>query len=109
MTMTPLEMLATIGAVALGTMITRFLPFVVFSKGTPPAFISYLGRVLPPAAIGLLVIYCLKDAVFTSYYALPELVAIALVVILHKWRGSMFLSIGGGTAFYMFLVQVVFR
>ena len=107
MTMTPLEMLATIGAVALGTMITRFLPFVVFSKGNPPAFISYLGRVLPPAAIGLLVIYCLKDAV--SYHALPELVAIALVVILHKWRGSMFLSIGGGTAFYMFLVQVVFR
>lgn len=109
MTMTPLEMLATIGAVALGTMITRFLPFVVFSKGNPPAFISYLGRVLPPAAIGLLVVYCLKNAVFTSYYALPELVAIALVVILHKWRGSMFLSIGGGTAFYMFLVQVVFR
>ena len=51
-------------------MITRFLPFVVFSKGNPPAFISYLGRVLPPAAIGLLVVYCLKDAVFTSYHAL---------------------------------------
>ena len=109
MTMTPIEMLITIGAVTLGTMITRFLPFAVFSKGNPPAFISYLGRVLPPAAIGLLVVYCLKDAVFASSHALPELVAIALVVVLHKWRGSMFLSIGGGTAFYMFLVQVVFR
>ena len=103
MIMTPFEMLLTIGAIALGTMLTRFLPFLIFSKGNPPAFISYLGTVLPPAAVGLLVVYCLKDAVFTSYHA------IALIVLLHKWRHSMFLSIGGGTAFYMFLVQVVFR
>lgn len=106
--MTPFEMILTIGAVVLGTMITRFLPFLVFSRGTPPAFISYLGTVLPPAAIGLLVIYCLKDAVFASYHALPELIAIAAIVILHKWKHNMFLSIGGGTAFYMFLVQAVF-
>lgn len=106
--MTPFEMILTIGAVVLGTMITRFLPFLVFSRGTPPAFISYLGTVLPPAAIGLLVIYCLKDAVFASYHALPELIAIAAIVILHKRKHNMFLSIGGGTAFYMFLVQAVF-
>ena len=109
MIMTPFEMLLTIGAIALGTMLTRFLPFLIFSKGNPPAFISYLGTVLPPAAVGLLVVYCLKDAVFTSYHVLPELIAIALIVLLHKWRHSMFLSIGGGTAFYMFLVQVVVR
>ena len=54
MIMTPFEMLLTIGAIALGTMLTRFLPFLIFSKGNPPAFISYLGTVLPPAAVGLL-------------------------------------------------------
>ena len=106
--MTSAEMIATIAVIAIGTMITRFLPFLIFSKGTPPPFISYLGTVLPPAAMGLLVIYCLKNAPFASYHGLPEILAIIVVVILHQWKHHIFLSIGLGTAFYMFLVQVIF-
>ena len=78
MTMTVTQSVITIAAVVLGTMTTRFLPFLVFPEGRePPAFIRYLGAVLPYAVIGLLLVYCLKDAVFASYHALPELIAIA--------------------------------
>ena len=73
--MTTAQSIITILAVVLGTMITRFLPFIIFPEGKePPAYITYLGTVLPYAVIGLLVIYCLKDAVFTSYHGLPELI-----------------------------------
>ena len=66
--MTTIQRIVTILVVVLGTMITRFVPFFIFPEGkTPPAFITYLGTVLPYAVIGLLVVYCLKDAVFTSY------------------------------------------
>lgn len=107
--MTTAQSIITILAVILGTMITRFLPFIIFPEGkTPPAFITYLGTVLPYAVIGLLVVYCLKDAVFTSYYGLPELIAIAFIVILHKWKKNTLLSIGAGTVLYMILVQNFF-
>ncbi len=107
--MTQSEMLFTIATVVLGTMATRFLPFLLFAKGKPPACITYLGTILPPAVIGLLIIFCLKDAVFTSYRGLPELLAILFIVFLHKCFNNTFLSIGLGTACYMFLVQVLFR
>ncbi len=82
--MTTSQSVITILVVVLGTMLTRFLPFIIFPAGkTPPKFITYLGGVLPYAVIGLLVIYCLKDAVFTSYHGLPELIAI-VCIILHK-------------------------
>lgn len=104
--MTVTQSIITIAAVMLGTMVTRFLPFIIFPEGkTPPAFIIYLGKVLPHAAIGLLLVYCLKDAVFTSYHGLLELIAIGFIFILHKWKKNMLLSIGGGTVLYMFLVQ----
>ena len=104
--MTVTQSIITIAAVMLGTMVTRFLPFIIFPEGkTPPAFITYLGKVLPHAAIGLLLVYCLKDAVFTSYHGLLELIAIGFIFILHKWKKNMLLSIGGGTVLYMFLVQ----
>lgn len=107
--MTVTQQIITIAAVVLGTMVTRFLPFLVFPEGkTPPKFITYLGTVLPYAVIGLLVIYCLKDAVFSSLHCLPELIAIAFIVVLHKWKKNTLLSIAGGTILYMFLVQVVF-
>ena len=99
---------ATAGAL-LGTMVTRFLPFLIFPEGKePPEFIQYLGKVLPYAVIGLLVIYCLKDVPESGTYGIPEFLAIAFIVLLHRWKKSILLSIGGGTVFYMLLVQFVF-
>ena len=99
---------ATAGAL-LGTMVTRFLPFLIFPEGKePPEFIQYLGKVLPYAVIGLLVIYCLKDVPGSGTYGIPEFLAIVFIVLLHRWKKSILLSIGGGTVFYMLLVQVVF-
>lgn len=108
--MTTTQSIVTILIVVLGTMITRFLPFLIFPEGkTPPTFITYLGTVLPYAVIGLLVVYCLKDAVFTSYHGLPELLAIGFISVLHKWKKNTLLSIGAGTVLYMVLVQICFR
>ena len=99
---------ATAGAL-LGTMGTRFLPFLIFPEGKePPEFIQYLGKVLHYAVIGLLVIYCLKDVPGSGTYGIPEFLAIAFIVLLHRWKKSILLSIGGGTVFYMLLVQFVF-
>lgn len=99
---------ATAGAL-LGTMMTRFLPFLIFPEGKePPEFIQYLRKVLPYAVIGLLVIYCLKDVPGSGTYGIPEFLAIAFIVLLHRWKKSILLSIGGGTVFYMLLVQFVF-
>jgi branched-subunit amino acid transport protein AzlD len=93
---------------SLVTILLRFLPFLVFRKKVPPC-ITYLGRVLPPAIIGMLVVYCLKDISFaTAPFGVPELLAAAGVVGLQVWRRSSLVSILGGTAFYMVLVQLVF-
>lgn len=89
---------------------TRAIPFLIFrgNKEIPPV-IRYLGRVLPPAVIGMLVVYCLKGvSVFTYPYGLPELIAVAAVVALHVWKRNNLLSIGAGTVLYMFLIQAVF-
>lgn len=108
--MTLTEQMITIGVVVLGTMLTRFLPFLVFPAGKPtPDYIKYLGRVLPAAVFGMLVIYCLKNVSFlTGSHGLPELIAIAVVVMLHSWKRQMLLSIAGGTVCYMLFVQMVF-
>lgn len=108
--MTLSQQIITIALIALGTMITRFLPFLVFPADRPtPKYIRYLGRVLPPAVFGLLVVYCLKDiSLFSGSHGLPELLAILLVTGLHVWKRRMLLSIAGGTLFYMFLVQFIF-
>lgn len=107
--MTAAQRVITILLVVLGTMTTRFLPFLIFPEGkTPPAFILRLGKVLPYAAIGLLVVYCLKDAAAPPDYGLAEGIAIAAVVLIHRWRHSTLLSIGTGTALYMLLVQIFF-
>lgn len=99
---------ATAGAL-LGTMVTRFLPFLIFPEGKePPEFIQYLGKVLPYAVIGLQVIYCLKDVPGSGTYGIPEFLAIVFIVLLHRWKKNILLSIGGGTVFYMLLVQFVF-
>ncbi|MCM1134388.1 MAG: branched-chain amino acid transporter permease [Clostridium sp.] len=104
------QRLITIGMVILGTMLTRFLPFILFPSGKPtPKYIQYLGRVLPAAVFGLLVIYCLKNvSIFSGSHGIPELISIVLVIGLHLWKRQMLLSIAGGTVCYMLLVQLVF-
>ena len=93
-----------------GTMMTRFLPFLVFrSKRPTPRYIQYLGRVLPGAIFAMLIIYCLRDvSLLQGSHGLPELIAIAVTVGLHLWKRQMLLSIAGGTICYMLLVQFVF-
>ena len=108
--MTLTQQIVTIAMVVLGTMLTRFVPFFVFPSGKPtPKYVQYLGNVLPPAVFGLLIIYCLKNvSIFTGSHAIPELLAITLVIALHTWKRQMLLSIAGGTIFYMILVQFIF-
>lgn len=108
--MTLAQQILTIAVIVLGTMATRFLPFLLFPSGKPtPKYIQYLGKVLPAAVFGMLVIYCLKNvSLFSGNHAIPELLSIAVVVALHLWKRQMLLSIAGGTVFYMLLVQFVF-
>ena len=108
--MTMTEILLTVATVSLGTMLTRFLPFLIFPAGKPtPGFIRFLGKYLPSAVFGLLVVYCLKHVtLFSGSHGLPELIAIAVTAGLHLWKRPMLLSIAGGTLCYMLLVQLVF-
>ena len=97
-----------VGIMALVTMLLRFLPFLIFRKGRQtPAYITYLGNVLPQAIIGMLVVYCLKDTALTAApYGLPELLAGLAVVGLQVWRCSSLVSILSGTAIYMLLIRL---
>ena len=102
------QSLAIIAVTAVVTALIRFLPFLIFHKGTPKP-ILYLGEVLPFAVMGMLVVYCLKNTSFiSSPYGAPELLAILFVVIVHKWKHNTLLSVAGGTICYMLLVQMVF-
>lgn len=108
--MTNQQMLITIALIALTTVALRFLPFWLFPPSKePPALITYLGKVLPRAAIALLVVYALKDVAVTSApYGIPELLAILVLAVVHVMKRNSLLSIAVGTLIYMFLVQVVF-
>lgn len=101
--------LAIVAVASLCTILVRALPFVLFGRsGTPGRGVLYLGRVLPPAVMAILVVYCLKSTSFsavTNY--LPQLVAVAVVVVLHLWRRNTLLSIAGGTAVYMILLRLL--
>lgn len=100
----------TIAAVVAGTMVTRFLPFVLFpaNKKTPP-LVVFLGKMLPSAVMGMLVVYSLKDTqIFSSYHGLPEAIAVALTVILQATVRNLLLTIAAGTISYMLLVQYIF-
>lgn len=110
MTLTPLQTLGIILAVAAGTQLTRWLPFWLFpEKKQPPAVVAYLGKVLPPAMMGLLVVYCLRSVdVSAPPHGLPELIAIAVTAGLHLWKRNTLISIGAGTVVYMLLVQLIF-
>lgn len=108
--MTVTEQLIMIAAVALGTQLTRWLPFLVFPEGkeTPP-YVQYLGKALPGAVFGLLVVYCLKNvSLLSCSHGIPEAIAIAVTTALHLWKRQILISIAGGTAVYMFLIQTIF-
>ena len=99
---------ALIAVMSVTTIMLRFLPFIVFRKETPP-YITYLGKVLPEAIIGMLVIYCLKDvSLLRVPFGLPEVIAAACVVGMHVWKRNSLISILTGTVIYMVLIQAVF-
>lgn len=107
MYLTPLQTLLLILVIAFATMLTRFLPFFLFPEHKKtPNFILYLGKYLPPAMIGLLVVYCLKGVTFTTApYGFPETLAILCIILLHTVKRNTLLSIGGGTILYILLLQ----
>lgn len=108
--MTAVGAIASIAVMAVVTFLTRFLPFALFDRGgEPPKVVLYLGRVLPPAIIAMLIVYCLRTTSFASAGAwAPQLICVAVVVALHLWKRNTLLSIFGGTVLYMVLVQTVF-
>lgn len=103
------EEVMTIGLCALATILTRAVPFLVFSgKRSTPAYVRYLGDALPAAIFAMLVVYCLKDVAWLAApHGLPELAGVAVTAALHLWRRQFLFSIAGGTVFYMLLVQFV--
>ena len=108
--MTLTQQIITIALCVLATVLTRALPFAIFSRSKKtPKFIQYMGKYLPSAVFGMLVIYCLKDVnFFQGYHGAPEIVAILVTILLHVWKRKMILSISVGTIFYMLLVNLVF-
>lgn len=120
--LTTTQAIAAIAVMAIVTFLTRALPFLLFDRGDhPPKLVLYLGRVLPPAVIAMLIVYCLKsnilavEANLTSLLDpvvlnqwLPALMSVAVVVLLHVWKHNNLLSIFGGTILYMVLVQAAF-
>lgn len=109
--MTLEQQIITIGMVVLGTVITRFLPFIIFPSGkTTPKYIQYLGKVIPGSIFGLLVVYALRNTnVLSGSHGIPEAIAIGIIIVLHLWKRNMLISIAGGTISYMLLIQLVFK
>lgn len=108
--MTLVQQIITIAMCVLATMTTRFLPFLVFSDKKPtPKYVQYLGKALPAAVFGLLVVYCLKNTDLAGpSHGLPELISVAVTAAVHLWKRNMLLSILIGTVCNMLLVQLVF-
>ena len=108
--MTIKEHIITIALCVLATVLTRFLPFILFSGKRPtPRYIQYLGKALPAALFSMLVVYCLKNvSILTGSHGLPELLGILITAGLHLWKRQMLLSIAGGTVCYMLLIQFIF-
>lgn len=102
--------LVLIAVIALVTLLLRALPFILFRHGNTPAIVTYLGRVMPPAVIGMLVVYCFADIDFSRWQAfVPALIAALVVVALHIWKRNSLLSIGAGTVSYMLMIQLIFK
>lgn len=110
MTDQTLYTLFVVGIIVLATQLTRWIPFLLFSeKRGVPKFVHYLGKILPPAIIATLIVFCLKSVDFKSAASLlPQLISIAVVAALHLWRRNSLLSIGSGTVCFMLLSRLVF-
>lgn len=108
--LTATQLFITTLVIAFGTTLTRFLPFLIFRRGQEaPAYVKKLQVLLPPAAIGLLVVYTLEDVSFTNgSRGIPEFLSIGGIVIIHRLFKNTLLSIAGGTLLYMFLIQTMF-
>ena len=109
--MSNIQFILTIAVCAAATMLTRFLPFLVFGSrgGKVPEVVEYLGHVLPAAIFGMLILYCLKSITpFAGSHGIPEAIAIAVTIALHRWKHQTLVSITGGTVCYVLLVQLVF-
>lgn len=104
------QLLAMVAVAALVTAATRFLPFLIFrNEAQTPALVRYLGKVLPCAIMGMLVVYCMKDVSFTAPpFGIPEALGCLTVALLHIWKRNTLLSIGAGTVAYMLMVQFIF-
>ena len=104
-------MVITVAIVVAATLLTRFSAFLIFPPGKKaPDFVHYLGKALPAAVMGMLVVYTFKDTIVLSYpYGIPELIALLVTVGMHLWKRNMFMSIGAGTVVYMILIQAVFN
>jgi len=110
MTLSIVQSLNIIIVIAAITFFTRALPFLVFSRHEKtPEYIIYIGKVLPPAVIGMLIVYCVKNVTVIRFpFAIPEFISILTVAVLHFWKRNNLISILGGTILYMILVQLVF-
>ena len=108
--MTDTHVIATVVIASVITAALRFAPFLIFGKGCKtPELVAYLGKVLPCAIMGMLVVYCLKDISLTSApFGIPELLGCLIVAGLHIWKRNTLLSIGLGTLCYMLMVQFLF-
>ena len=99
-----------IAVMGLAVLATRIVPVLIFGRGEKvPEFILYLGRVVPYTAMGLLIVYCLRDMpLLEAPYGLPEIISLAVVTGTYLWKRNTILSVVAGTALYMFLVQSIF-
>ena len=106
--MSTVHTLLIIGVIALVTLFTRALPFLLFDHGErPPRWVTYLGQVLPPAIMALLVVYCLRNIdLLAGNHGLPQLICVAVAALLHLWKGNPLVSIFGATALYMALIRL---
>lgn len=102
--------LITVAVIILATLIMRFIPFILFPESKPvPPFIHYMGKVLPAAVFGLLIVYALKNvSIIENPHGIPELIGIVITAAVHLWKKQMLLSISAGTICYMILVQFIF-
>ena len=108
--MTLSQQIITVSLCICGTMLTRFLPFVLFNeKRKTPEFVKYMGKCLPSAVFGMLVVYCLRSInVLQGSHGAPELIAVVIPGCLHLWKRQMLLSIAGGTVCYMLMLHFIF-
>lgn len=110
MRLTNLQALAILACIIIGTMLTRFLPFILFPENKKqPKLVSYLSTTIPAAMMGLLLVYCLKGVQIKSFpHGIPELISISFITAIHLWKRNVLLSIGFGTVLYIILVNFFF-